>query len=273
MKKISSLVIVSLVFVIIFSISVSAVELQDVPQDHWAYNSVNKLIEKGYLTLHEDGTFKGNDKVSRYELAVLIARILEDIQQNDTEVTQEDAESLRKLSLEFREELVDLAKKQDNLFEEVKKVKQNNIVQTKEIGKTKETIDGIEKEISNIINNIMKLRDLEEEVNGLTEKVSSQKTTLEKLQQQLNNKTKMIEEVNKELNTIAGEVGSNKEIKELKDQQSITLTTVHNLKSQVNQLQDKVESQQSEIKNLKKQNDNYKMYIGAVAILSLVMSL
>ena len=271
MKKISSLLIVSLVFVIIFSISVSAVELQDVPKDHWAYNSVNKLIEKGYLTLHEDGTFKGNNKVSRYELAVLIARILEDIQQNDTEVTQKDAESLRKLSLEFREELVDLAKKQDNLFAEVKKVKQNNIVQTEEIGKTKEKIDGIEKEISNIINNIIELRELEEEVNGLTEKINSQQTTMEKLQQQLNDKTKMIKKVNKELNTIAGEVGSNKEIKELKDQQSITLTTVHNLKNKVNKLQDKVDSQQSEIKNLQKQNENYTLYIGAVAILALIM--
>ena len=271
MKKITSMVVLSLVFVILCSFSVSAVELKDVPQDHWAYNSVNKLIEKGYLSLYEDGTFKGNNKVSRYELAVLIARILEDIQQNNTEVTQEDAESLRKLSLEFREELVDLAKKQENLFKDIKKVKQDNIVQTEELGKTKETIDGIEKEISNIINNIMKLRKLEEEVNGLKDKVNSQKTSLKKLQQQLNDKTKLIKEVNKELNTIAGEVGNNKEIKELKDQQSITLTTVHNLKSQVNQLQNKVKSQQTTINNLKKQNDKYIMYIGAVAILALII--
>mgnify|MGYP006282830989 FL=1 len=143
MKRVSSVVVLMLVCILIFSFSVSAVQIKDVSQDHWAYKSVKNLIEKGYLSLYEDGSFKGNNKVTRYELAVLIARILDDIQQNNTQVTEEDAESLRKLSLEFREELVDLAKKQDEIFSQIKNIKQNNVVQTEELGKTKEKIDEI----------------------------------------------------------------------------------------------------------------------------------
>jgi hypothetical protein len=52
----------------------------DVPQDHWAYNAVNKLAEAGILEGYPDGTFKGKERLTRYEFAQAIARMLDRIE-------------------------------------------------------------------------------------------------------------------------------------------------------------------------------------------------
>ncbi len=52
----------------------------DVPTNHWAYNAVNDLAEKGLLEGYPDGTFKGKQALTRYEFAQAIARIMDKIQ-------------------------------------------------------------------------------------------------------------------------------------------------------------------------------------------------
>lgn len=49
----------------------------DVPRDHWAYEAVKDLIDKGYLEGYPDGSFLGKRNMTRYELAVLIKRIVD----------------------------------------------------------------------------------------------------------------------------------------------------------------------------------------------------
>lgn len=83
-----------------------AAEIKDVPKDHWAYQAVKLLVDKGYLAVYGDGTFQGTKPVDRYTLAVVIAKILKEIETGRAGATPEDVELLRKLSGEFREELV-----------------------------------------------------------------------------------------------------------------------------------------------------------------------
>ena len=49
-------------------------EYSDLPKDHWAYDFVKKLSDKGYLNGYPDGTFKGNAKMTRYEFAAALWR-------------------------------------------------------------------------------------------------------------------------------------------------------------------------------------------------------
>ena len=49
-------------------------EYSDLPKDHWAYDFVKKLSDKGYLNGYPDGTFKGDDKMTRYEFAAALWR-------------------------------------------------------------------------------------------------------------------------------------------------------------------------------------------------------
>lgn len=49
-------------------------EYSDLPKDHWAYDFVKKLSDKGYLNGYLDGTFKGDAKMTRYEFAAALWR-------------------------------------------------------------------------------------------------------------------------------------------------------------------------------------------------------
>ncbi|MBI2266741.1 MAG: S-layer homology domain-containing protein [Armatimonadetes bacterium] len=89
-----------------------AAPFQDVPQDHWAGPAVLKLSEKGLLEGYPDGQFKGVRAASRYEMAMVVARLVAKIEQMaeqlkppPPEVTKEDLDMIRKLVNEFKNEL------------------------------------------------------------------------------------------------------------------------------------------------------------------------
>lgn len=49
----------------------------DVPENHWAYQYVKTLGERGYLQGYPDGEFKGNRALTRYEYAAIIYSALQ----------------------------------------------------------------------------------------------------------------------------------------------------------------------------------------------------
>ncbi|HHX59444.1 MAG TPA: hypothetical protein GX707_01710, partial [Epulopiscium sp.] len=52
------------------------VTYKDVTSSHWAYNEFKKASAAGYIGGFEDGTLRPNNKISRQEMAVIIARLL-----------------------------------------------------------------------------------------------------------------------------------------------------------------------------------------------------
>lgn len=48
----------------------------DVPTDHWAYDSIETLAAAGLIEGYPDGTFGGSRNFTRYEMAMVFARIL-----------------------------------------------------------------------------------------------------------------------------------------------------------------------------------------------------
>ena len=53
------------------------VNFPDVPKDHWAYQYVKTLADKGYIEGYPDGEFKGDRAMTRYEYAAVIYRALQ----------------------------------------------------------------------------------------------------------------------------------------------------------------------------------------------------
>jgi polyhydroxyalkanoate synthesis regulator phasin len=51
----------------------------DVPRNHWAYEAINKLVAAGVIEGFTDGEYKGQQSMTRYEMAVLISRALDNI--------------------------------------------------------------------------------------------------------------------------------------------------------------------------------------------------
>lgn len=86
----------------------------DVPKKHWAYEAVNSLAAKGLLEGYADGKFKGAKAMTRYEMALMVARLI------DKKFGGADLETLQKLTIEFADELALLGVKVQALEEEVK---------------------------------------------------------------------------------------------------------------------------------------------------------
>lgn len=92
----------------------------DVPTDHWAFDAIAELAAKGLVEGYPDGTFKGDRAMTRYEMAMVVARILARVEAikippppppvkiPPPEVTRADIQTLQRLINEFRAELAAL---------------------------------------------------------------------------------------------------------------------------------------------------------------------
>ena len=72
------------------------VNFSDVPKDHWAYQYVKSLADRGYLNGYTDGEFKGDRAMTRYEYAAIVYRAL----QNGAPVDADMGRSLSKFAPE-----------------------------------------------------------------------------------------------------------------------------------------------------------------------------
>jgi opacity protein-like surface antigen len=75
----------------------------DVPLNHWAYDAIGQLAAQGVLSGYPDGTYKGKQPTTRYEMASALARALAVVDM--TKASKQDVEMLKKLVIEFKDEL------------------------------------------------------------------------------------------------------------------------------------------------------------------------
>ncbi|MDD3749131.1 MAG: S-layer homology domain-containing protein, partial [Firmicutes bacterium] len=69
-------VVLSVLLVIALAVPAAAGPFADVPQHHWAYEAVKQLAAYGLVIGFPDGEFKGNEPLTRYQMAMVIARLL-----------------------------------------------------------------------------------------------------------------------------------------------------------------------------------------------------
>ncbi len=119
--KISMRILLVAALVVAFAIPVFAqATFPDIPVNHWAYDAVKQLADKGLVIGYPDGTFRGNRTLTRYEMAMIIARMLPlieaakvvpaEVPEIDLTpyVTKEDLATIEKLVVEFADELASL---------------------------------------------------------------------------------------------------------------------------------------------------------------------
>ena len=49
---------------------------EDVPIDHWAYDAIAQLAAEGVIEGYGDGTYRGDQEITRYEMAQMVARAM-----------------------------------------------------------------------------------------------------------------------------------------------------------------------------------------------------
>ncbi|MGE0494348.1 MAG: S-layer homology domain-containing protein [Vulcanimicrobiota bacterium] len=92
----------------------------DVSDAHWASDAVAALASKGLVEGYPDGTFKGDRAASRWEVAMVVARLLAKMeQQHQTFASKAELDQIRQLALALREELDALGVRVTNLEEKV----------------------------------------------------------------------------------------------------------------------------------------------------------
>lgn len=237
-KKVISLTIL---LVLIFSVGAFAQQFDDVPRDHWAYDSVQTLAERGYLSLYSGEDFNGEEPLTRYEMAEIITNVLENTVggTSSQNLSEEDVDVIRELSLEFRDELVTVAQRQKDFEERLKSLEDTNQIQDEDIA-------NLNVEIAEMNEDVQKVSTLEA---SITE-IDNQITALED-----------------ELTALKEEGVSGQKLQELEDNQSINMTRIEELENRIAALEGEKAAEESESGG----SINTGYIIGGLALLALLL--
>ena len=119
MKRLATLVLAagfSVSSLLALGQSASATPFSDVPANHWAYQAIQSLAADGLVEGYPDGKFKGDRPLTRYEMAVLVARVIAKLQANGAGyASKADLDKLQKLIDALKDELDSLGVRVTNL--------------------------------------------------------------------------------------------------------------------------------------------------------------
>ena len=73
-------VLVVFLLLLVSSSFCNAQTFSDVPQSHWAHDAVEKAARLGLVVGRGDGTFKGDEPPTRYEMAMGMSKVLAEIE-------------------------------------------------------------------------------------------------------------------------------------------------------------------------------------------------
>ena len=91
----------------------------DVTPDSWAYQAVSQLANAGIVNGYPDGTFKGQNNITRYEMAQMVAKAMA----NQDRANAEQQAMINRLADEFSNELNNLGVRVARLEDRVGNVK------------------------------------------------------------------------------------------------------------------------------------------------------
>lgn len=244
MLKYKSVFSVTLLLILILSVGAFAQQFDDVPRDHWAYDSVQTLAEKGYLSLYSGEDFNGEKPLTRYEMAEIIANVLENTTGGSAsqDLSKEDVDIIRELSLEFRDELVKVAERQKKFEQRLNNIEDINQIQDEDISNINVRVSEMQAEVD-------KVSGLEESVN----EINSQLASLEE-----------------ELAAVQEEGASSQKLQELEDNQSVNMTRIRKLEQRIEELEVEKAAVQ-ETKDQGKSSINTGYILGGLALLALIL--
>ncbi len=105
---------------------------EDVPADHWAYDAIAQLAADGVIEGYGDGTYRGDQEITRYEMAQMVARAMA------KGANGADKALIDKLAAEFADELNNLGVRVAALEKKVDNVKWQGTVRYRWIAERQE---------------------------------------------------------------------------------------------------------------------------------------
>lgn len=99
----------------------------DVPENHWAFEAVDDLAKRGLIIGYEDGMFKGDRVLTRYEFAMIVERAIQKAKELNTSIDG-------RLVDEFKPELLRFEIQKNGSLERVHTLKSNKEIQRDSYG-------------------------------------------------------------------------------------------------------------------------------------------
>ena len=99
----------------------------DVPANHWAYEAVNDMAKRGLVIGYEDGQFKGDRTMTRYEFAMIVERAIQKAKELNTSIDG-------RLVDEFKPELLRFEIQKNGSLERLHTLKSNKEIQRDSYG-------------------------------------------------------------------------------------------------------------------------------------------
>lgn len=91
----------------------------DVPRDHWAYDAVAELADEGVVEGYGDGTYRGANEITRYEMAQMVAKAMA----KEDQANAQQKALIDRLAAEFSAELSNLGVRVANFEDRIDNVK------------------------------------------------------------------------------------------------------------------------------------------------------
>lgn len=110
----------SLVLALVFVLSTAGTVLAantfvDVPAKHWSYDAISQLAKAGIVDGYNDGTFRGDKTMTRYEMAQIVAKAI--VKSDKADIANKAL--IEKLSAEYSAELNNLGIRMTNVEKKV----------------------------------------------------------------------------------------------------------------------------------------------------------
>jgi hypothetical protein len=106
MKRLRTLAMVAMLVAVAADAPALATPFSDIPSNHWAYQYIASLAADGIIDGYPDGEFKGDRPLTRYEMAVIVARTLDRLQRGvGRQPSKADLDKLQKLIDALKDEL------------------------------------------------------------------------------------------------------------------------------------------------------------------------
>jgi len=179
-----------LVLLLLLGVAVSfASTFSDVPVNHWAYEAVSELSRMGVISGMPDGTFQGNNPMTRYQVAVALKKLMDlTLDRIESAVSADQIKTaLNKLST--MEELVSTA---------LMKSQQNK----EQLSTTDKTLQTLLNEVSNLKTTIVEISKVRQELSAMIS------TTDDKLTGQYNDLALRVSSVEKSISEIESRVSA-----------------------------------------------------------------
>ena len=112
------------------------VKIRDMSPDHWAYDSVQMLVDRGYIAIYETGDFRPEQPVSRAVFAAALSRLIDQIESGELRLGATDMKEIKKLSEEFSSEISDYDTRMATLEKRLSDVESGKVVIQTDISKS-----------------------------------------------------------------------------------------------------------------------------------------